>query len=168
MARPLIIPFVITCIEASPAVAQKEASLRQDTVARIGSTAITARELIQRVEMMPFPGKQKKDQTDSVKIKALHAMIAEKLLANEAKRLSLSEDKKTALTRRELENALIRDELYRREAPACGSSCGGLCAGLCRFAARFSQDSTYSLAQVSQPNGFTQTSLQLFLKLQYF
>jgi parvulin-like peptidyl-prolyl isomerase len=118
MARAIIIPIVITCIAASPGLAQKEASLPQDTVARIGPTAITARELIQRVEMMPFPGKQKKDQTDSVKIKALHAMIAEKLLANEAKRLSLPEGKKTALMRRELESAFIRDELYRRKVVA--------------------------------------------------
>ncbi len=104
-----------------PAHAQKPAALPQDTVARVGVSAITARDLLQRLELMPFPGRTTKVPAESTKVKALHAMIAEKLLANEARRLDMAEDKRTALMRRQLENLLVRDELYRREVVAQSS-----------------------------------------------
>ncbi len=105
----------------SPAIAQKQTALLDessrrphDTLARFGSTVITASDLTSRLELMPFPGEAKPNQVEGIKAKALHAMIAEKLLGQEAKRLGLPEDKLTKLMFRELENLFIRDELYKR------------------------------------------------------
>ena len=98
--------------------AQKAAVLPQDTIARIGENVITARDLLLRLELMPFPGRQSKADAETVKTRTLYAMLAEKVLAHEASRLGLGEDTKTLLMKRELENLFIRDELYKREIVA--------------------------------------------------
>ena len=105
-------------VSATTAYTQNDPSLSRDTLARIGPSAITARELILRLEMMPFPDLQKGVDPESLKTRALRAMIAEKALAHEKRRLGLPEDKPTELMRQELENVLVRDELYRREVLA--------------------------------------------------
>lgn len=117
LVRASGILLLFSCVALTVA-AQKPASLSQDTIARVGHTVITANELIRRLELMPFPGTKKIGRNDSLKINALLAMVAEKLLAHEARRLGLPEDKRTSLMHRELENALIRDELYKREIVA--------------------------------------------------
>ena len=107
--------FSIVC---SLGLSQERALLPQDTVARIGKSAITVRELLERLELLPFPRKYKPSQIDSVKVRALLSLIAEKVLANEAKRQNVSEDNITKLMHRELENLLVRDELFKREVEA--------------------------------------------------
>jgi len=97
---------------------QEREALPQDTLARIGLSAITARDLLERIELIPFPRKYRPSQMDSVKVKVLMALIAEKVLANEAKRKSVSEDVVTKLMHHELENLFIRDELFKREVEA--------------------------------------------------
>ena len=81
----------------------------------VGKKAITAAELIKRIEMVPFPAKQQSAQSDEMKLKALYALIAEKVLANEARRAGIHEDKITTLMYHELESLFIRDELFKRE-----------------------------------------------------
>lgn len=98
--------------------AQKPASLPQDTLATIGTSVITSRDLMLRLELMPFPAKQTKAEAETLKAKALYALIAEKLLARAANRQGIGEDDKTGLMKRELENVFIRDELYKREIAA--------------------------------------------------
>lgn len=95
--------------------AQQRPALPQDTVARVGVSVVTAQELMERVELMPWPVRVRPSQLDSMKTQALAALIAEKLLANESRRLGLTEDSVTRRMRRGLENTLVRDELYRRE-----------------------------------------------------
>ena len=90
-------------------------ALPQDTVARIGMSAITARDLLERLELMPFPRKEKPSQKDSAKTRALLGLIAEKVLANEARRLHLAENSTTVRMREGLEDLFIRDELFKRE-----------------------------------------------------
>lgn len=98
--------------------AQGKAALPTDTLAQVGSRVITSRDLVRRIELMPFPGRQTPVQAESLKARALRTMVSEKLLAGEAIRLGLEADPRLALMRRELENLLIRDELYRREVVA--------------------------------------------------
>jgi parvulin-like peptidyl-prolyl isomerase len=113
--RTLIVVSIVWCVTLYSGFAQKGSSLPQVTIARIGPSAITARELILRLEMMPFPDIQKGVDPESLKTRALRAMIAEKALAHEKRRLGLPDDRNTEIMRRELENVLVRDELYRRE-----------------------------------------------------
>lgn len=98
--------------------AQKSAILPQDTLATVGPSAITARDLMLRLELMPFPAKQTKAEAETLKAKTLYALIAEKVLARAASRQGINEDEKTNLMKRELENLFVRDELYKREIVA--------------------------------------------------
>lgn len=96
------------------AAGQRPAASPDDTLARVGPAVITARELIQRMELVPFPGSVT-GPVDEIKKKALHALIAEKLLGMEAGRLGLRNDSVSRLTDRELENLFIRDALFKDE-----------------------------------------------------
>jgi parvulin-like peptidyl-prolyl isomerase len=116
--RALIISSIVWWISSPCASAQKAGSLPQDTIARVGTAVITARELKLRLELMPFPDTQKGMNIDTLKARALRAMIAEKALAHEKRVRGLPEDRSTELMRYELENVLVRDELYRREVVA--------------------------------------------------
>jgi hypothetical protein len=55
-------------------------ALPTDTLADIGTAVISARDLLERLELMPFPGKDHPAQHDSAKMLALRALVAEKLL----------------------------------------------------------------------------------------
>src|SRR5512140_1889956 len=119
MRNCLLVSIAVLVSLNVTAVAQEKANLSNDTLARVGKNAITVRDLLPRLEMMPFPDRvKKKAPDDSVKTRALYAVIAEKLLANEARRRGLPEDKRTTLLRTELENLFVRDELYRTEIVA--------------------------------------------------
>ncbi len=89
--------------------------LPADTLARVGGHIITGADLLERIELMPWEGKDKRSLHDSSKIKALYSMVAEKLLALEAVRQKVGEDTETALMRKALEKMFVRDELYAQE-----------------------------------------------------
>jgi len=111
-----IVPLLLALVTvSSQGWAQKDRTILQDTVARIGRDVITVGELVHRIEMVPFPAAQRPSQVEELKSKALYALIAEKVLAREAARAGLPEDNATRLSRRELENLFIRDALYKRE-----------------------------------------------------
>ena len=131
--RVLIILIIFSFIQLIGR-SQDRAILSQDTVARIGTSAITARDLLERLELVPFPGKDRPSQTDSVKMRALLGLIAEKVLANEARHKSLSEDAVSKLMHHELENLFIRDELFKREVEAYAKpTAQEVIAGIHRF-----------------------------------
>jgi parvulin-like peptidyl-prolyl isomerase len=102
-------------VSALPAGAQKPVQVPRDTLAWVGPGVITSADFIRRMELMPFPESTKGVDPESLKAMTLRAMIAEKVLAIEKDRLGLPEGRSTLLMRRELENALVRDELYRRQ-----------------------------------------------------
>jgi peptidyl-prolyl cis-trans isomerase C len=118
IGRHILIVLVLCALLPQQGIAQKRAVLPSDTVARIGQTVITARDLLLRLELMPFPAKQTKAEAETLKSKALYALIAEKVLAHAAARQGIGEDEKTGLMKRELENVFVRDELYKREIVA--------------------------------------------------
>ncbi len=95
--------------------AQPSRPLPTDTLAEVGGRAITARDLIERLELMPWPGKERQDTADSVKIKALQSIVAEQLLASEAAARGMGRDSASLRRVRSFERLLVRDELYRRE-----------------------------------------------------
>ncbi len=89
---------------------------RADTLASMQSGVITARDLRERLELMPWPGKEKAAQADSIKAKALSALISEKLLAAAFDRSGLQETPDIRRLRRGLENVFLRDLLYKEVA----------------------------------------------------
>jgi len=94
---------------------QKSAALPADTLAEIGTGVITARDFLERIELMPWPGKDRAAEHDSAKIRALRSLVAEYLLAQEAAVRGLGRDSSTQRRRLELERLMVRDELYKRE-----------------------------------------------------
>ncbi len=107
IATNLLLACVCSARQARP--------LPTDTLADVGGRAITARDLIERLELMPWPGKERRDSADSVKIKALQSIVAEQLLASEAAARGIGRDSASLRRVRSLERLLVRDELYRRE-----------------------------------------------------
>jgi parvulin-like peptidyl-prolyl isomerase len=95
--------------------AQTSRTLTADTLATVGSTVITERELIERLELMPWQGKERRDQHDSMKVKALLSIIAEHLLAARAVEIGLNVDSAHQQRVESLQRMLVRDELYQRE-----------------------------------------------------
>lgn len=65
----------------------------RDTLAKVGSTMITGRDLLERIEFMPWRGKDRPSERDSSKIQALNSLMAEKLLAMEAIRRDIGNDR---------------------------------------------------------------------------
>ena len=89
-----------------------------DTLADVGGSIITTQDLRRRLETMPFPDQQSTIAPETLKVRTLLSMVAEKLLARESGRQGLTWDRSAEITRRELENLFIRDELFRREVAA--------------------------------------------------
>lgn len=106
--------IVLSFVWMSDAAAQTGS---RDTLAQIGSTVITADELILRMETVPFPGLLT-GPAEEIKKKALHALIAERLVGAEAARLGVRRDASARLMDRELENLFIRDALFKQEVAA--------------------------------------------------
>ncbi|MBP1691812.1 MAG: hypothetical protein H6Q32_1164 [Bacteroidetes bacterium] len=94
---------------------QRTAVLPPDTLAEVGASVITARDFLERIELMPWPGKDRAAEHDSAKIRALRSLVAEFLLAQEAAVRGLGRDSGTERRRLELEGLMVRDELYKRE-----------------------------------------------------
>jgi hypothetical protein len=90
--------------------------LLADTLATVGARAITALDLVQRIEWMPFAEKAAGASMDTVKARALESLVAEALLAREAERRSPSGGAALASARAGLRRALVRDALFREIA----------------------------------------------------
>ena len=115
--------------------AQRVRPLPADTLAEVGGTAILARDLLERLELMPWPGKERGNASDSVKIRALQSLVAERLLSHEALLRDLGSDSASVLRTERLERMLVRDELYRREvSPRAVPTKAELREGLRRYA----------------------------------
>jgi parvulin-like peptidyl-prolyl isomerase len=86
-----------------------------DTLAIVGRSIVTSDELAERIDLMPWAGKNKLAELDSVKVNALNSLVAEKLLAQEGMEKRLDRDPSVRAMEHSLERLLARDELYRRE-----------------------------------------------------
>ncbi|HAP36371.1 MAG TPA: hypothetical protein DCQ28_10670, partial [Bacteroidetes bacterium] len=89
--------------------------LPKDTVATIGSQIISARDFLERFELMPWPKKDMKERIEYTKLEFLQSMVAEKLLAMEARQENIGTDSGTLSMQRNLEHMFVRDEFYKRE-----------------------------------------------------
>jgi len=89
-----------------------------DTLAAVGSGVITSADLTERIDLMPFPGKDRPAEFDTLKVRALQSLVAERLLAEEATLRGIGSDSVTALHLDALERAFVRDELYKKEVSA--------------------------------------------------
>jgi hypothetical protein len=118
----------------SPGRGQQARELPTDTLAEAGGKVITARDLIERLELMPWPGKDRRDLIDSVKIRALQSLVAEQLLALESSTQNILGDSAWVMRTRALERLMVRDQLYRHHVlPKAVVNDADLKEGLKRF-----------------------------------
>jgi hypothetical protein len=124
-------------LHAIPLSAQQVNQLPEDTLAEVGADVITGTDLIERIELMPWQGKDQHAMLDSSKIKALQSIVAERLLAAEAVSRGIGFDSLTQLRLRTLEGTFVRDELYKREVGSkVRVSPEEITAGLRRYASQ--------------------------------
>ncbi len=91
----------------------------QDTLAWVGTGAVTTAGFVRRIEMMPWPGKGGgAAELDSAKVRALQSLVGEELLAQEAERQGLGDAGGVARMRASLRKALVRDALYHEVVAA--------------------------------------------------
>ncbi len=112
----LLLPTLFVLVQS--AASQTDGALPTDTLAEIGTRVITGRDLIERIELMPWQGKDKPGRHDSAKVKALQSMVAEQLLALDASVQGFGTDSVTKRYRENVERLLVRDELFKREVRA--------------------------------------------------
>src|SRR5437870_7370568 len=103
------------CLVAPRSARTAPADLSRDTLAWVGSRAVTAEDLVRRVELMPWQNPESPGGVDTANVRALEALVAEKLLAQEAERQGVGNGGRIAGMRRALVRALSRDALYRHE-----------------------------------------------------
>lgn len=84
-------------------------------VAVVDGEAITMTEFQARYEGVIWQGKHIENWQDELKVQVLLSMVAERLLADEAQEFNLLNDAATAKILTSLEQALVRDRLYREE-----------------------------------------------------
>lgn len=89
--------------------------LPKDTLATIGSQIISAKDFLERFELMPWPKKDMKERIEFTKLEFLRSLVAEKLLAMEARQENMGNDSVTLNLQRNLERIFVRDEFYKRE-----------------------------------------------------
>ena len=87
-------------------------STNGDTLAWVDGHAITADDLRRRIELMPWPVKHGNASLDSARVKALESLVAEQLLAEQARREGLDQSNRLVRTREALRKTLVRDALY--------------------------------------------------------
>lgn len=112
--RMLVWLFSMVSIAASQFPPASKA-LPEDTLARVGSAVITAKDFLERFELMPWPGKDKKNRIEFTKQEFLYSIVAEKLLALEATAQNLGNDSVALSLQRNYERMFVRDELYKSE-----------------------------------------------------
>ena len=107
--------LTVLALVAVQGIAQTRTTLPTDTLATVGTSVITAKDFLERFELMPWPGKDRRAEHDSAKVKALRSMVAERLLAQEAAARGIGKDSSTVRQIDAFERLMVRDALYRRE-----------------------------------------------------
>ena len=108
-----------------------------DTLAEVGSKVITVRDLVERLALMPWPGKERGGAMDSVKIKALQSLVAEEILGLESGAEGIVPDSALRSYAGNLEKLFVRDELYKQQVRAKTTVAGkDVREGVRRFARR--------------------------------
>ncbi len=111
--------LLISIGECTLSVRSKAQQLRSaddnEILARIGPRTITVRDFLERIDLMPWPDKDKPAARDSAKIRALVSLVAEKLMSMKAADEGFAQNPKTSSSLKALERLMARDELYRMD-----------------------------------------------------
>jgi hypothetical protein len=96
-------------------VAAQPGNIPPTVLARAGDATISEKEFLERFEMLPGLQRHRAGRLEESKLELLYSLIAEKLMAQEAKQRKLDEDKGFRTSFEEVRRMLARDQLYREE-----------------------------------------------------
>jgi hypothetical protein len=106
---------IVSLLLVFPSRALQQEQDESKVLARIGPASITVQEFLERLDLIPWPGKDNPATRDSAKFKALASLVAEKLLAMQAVDQGISTMETTTKELKGLERLFARDEMYRSE-----------------------------------------------------
>ncbi|MCX6142226.1 MAG: peptidyl-prolyl cis-trans isomerase, partial [Ignavibacteriales bacterium] len=86
-----------------------------NVVAKAGELFVTEKEFLQRFELLPALQRSRKSRLEESKLELVYSLIAEKLLAQEARERKLDRDSAFLASFEEVRKLLARDQLYREE-----------------------------------------------------
>ena len=115
---PRHVPLLVSLSLCAAASLGQNQPLESDVIATVGPHTVSVRDVLDRIELMPWPGKDRPALRDSIAWRATVSLIAEKLLALKATSLGIGLDQENAARFASLERALARDQLYREEVSA--------------------------------------------------
>ena len=108
-----IVVFGLMCITSMHAQNQEDPS--NTVIAKVGNSYITEKEFVERFELLPAFGRQRRSQLESAKEEFAYELIAEKILAQEAKERHFDQDSNFQRAYVSIKKKIARDELYRVE-----------------------------------------------------
>ncbi|MEW5799005.1 MAG: peptidylprolyl isomerase [Bacteroidota bacterium] len=133
--KALFFSFVLLAQTALSQFGYQTNQLPLDTLATVGASVITAKDFLERFELMPWPRKDVKSRIEFTKLEFLYSLVAEKLMALEAAAQQIGFDSATQSVQYNLERLFVRDELYKREVlPKIEISNSEIQQGLSRYA----------------------------------
>ncbi|MBI2427740.1 MAG: peptidylprolyl isomerase [Ignavibacteriales bacterium] len=133
--KALFFSFVLLAQFALSQFGYQTNQLPLDTLASISTQVITAKDFLERFELMPWPQKDVKSRIEYTKLEFLYSLVAEKLMAMEASAQQIGFDSATQSMQYNLERLFVRDEFYKREVlPKIEISNAEIQKGLSRYA----------------------------------
>ena len=112
--KQILIVLLSWCLLGSTAVAQSLGA-PAGVLAKAGETYIFEKEFLERFELIPGLQRHREGRLEEAKLELLYSLIAEKLMAQEARERKLDQDSTFAASFDDVRKMLARDELYRRE-----------------------------------------------------
>lgn len=107
----LLVIGMLPLTEAQP----QSGNVPVGVVAKAGDTFISEKEFLERFEMLPGLQRRREGRMEETKLELLYSLIAEKLMAQEARERQLHLDSIFRLSFEEVRKMLARDQLYREE-----------------------------------------------------
>ena len=115
MIRRLTILLLVTGALCLTEARAQSTQVPADVVAKAGDTYITEKEFVERFEMLPGLQRHRAGRMEEAKLELLYSLVAEKLMAQEARTRGMDQDSIFRLSFEEVRKMLARDQLYRNE-----------------------------------------------------
>lgn len=113
-AKGHVLSAILIFLQSTQLLAQSSISA-QAVIGKAGDTYISEKEFAQRFELLPSFQRNRKSNAEGAKLELLYSLIAEKLLAQEAREKRFDEDSLFQADYHEARKMLVRDQLYREE-----------------------------------------------------
>ena len=109
------VAFAVVAVWWGAVASAQPAQPPKNVLAKAGDLFVTEKEFVQRFELLPALQRSRKSRLEESKLELVYSLIAEKLLAQEARERKLDRDSSFLASFEEVRKLLARDQLYREE-----------------------------------------------------